>query len=662
MANSIGAVNSQEIVQLSAVEQQVVGGKTLCAWGSVSIKYQDISLQCDEVEIDRDTLQLRASGHVILDQGSNRMSCERLNFDLRAKTGTLYVVEAFFPPSYHFRGQELEKLDETRYRLARGLFTSCDLVKNTPPWSLEVREGIFEVEGYGHFRGAAFEVKGVPIIYLPRLIWPIKRERATGLLMPSYGYNNRRGVYLGNAFYWPISHSLDTTVFVDLYSKGYIGLGDELRWAPAQNALGEIRMDTIRDYETKKWEWKAVGKHNQLFAGGYSLKAEINEASDLDFFQRYERSFDRSAQRQLYSHITLSRTVGPQVLNLRLDHRRSFFGTIGTASSDRVTFDKLPELEYRLRSTRIGRTPFYISAVVVADKLRVDRSSTLRGSYYRFDAFPTITLLTPGLPWLNVTPTIGARETYYSARYDDQQKHLEQKSLTREYFTGGLSVVGPSVSRVWNLSKNRKLKHLVEPRIEYSYVSNPGDVTRVPLFDEKDYSTVVDNKVRWTLANRLFYKSGENAGREIASFEMFQDYSFKKDLTYAVGDQPGNRRGPLTLWARATPLVGASLDYRTDFSPVTKKMLSSSLTAGYAQGGTALNLTWYSYYPVMKTPQNHPIAGSIFPLDQPRRPGGLRRISLMTFKRRNSSTTATLHGGRGAAGRRPWKSGITAWL
>ncbi len=124
------------------------------------------------------------------------------------------------------------------------------------------------------------------------------------------------------------------------------------------------------------------------------MKAELNDVSDLDFFQRFERTFENNAMRTLFSYLTLTRTWGPQTVNLRADHRETYFSSATSA----VVLERRPELEYRLRSTRIGRTPFYVSLVGVADQFAVDRSGAIAGSYSRFDLFPTLSILTRGLP------------------------------------------------------------------------------------------------------------------------------------------------------------------------------------------------------------------------------------------------------------------------
>ncbi|MBP1689920.1 MAG: lptD [Deltaproteobacteria bacterium] len=577
-------------VTLHANTQQWVQELVWCGEGEVEVKYQDVTLKCDDVEVDVRTMRVEARGNVLFDQGETRLACDRLSFDLERKVGIMYGVKGFFPPSYHFRGEELEKLDETHYRLHKGVFSSCNLdAEDAPPWSIDVRDAILELEGYGHFRGVALRTNGVPFFYTPRLLWPIKRDRAAGFLVPNVGYNDRYGFYLGNAFYWPISRSVDATTYIDWWSKGYYGIGEELRWTPAQNASGEMVASMIHDYETGDWEWKARGRYAQLLPGGYALRAEVLDMSDIDFFQRFERTFEQNSVRSFFSHVTLSRTWGPQAFNLRWEHRQTFFDESG------VTLERKPELEYRLSSTRVGNSPLYLSMVGVADELRMDRSATQRGRYGRFDLFPTLSLLTPGLPWLNVTPAVGIRETYYTATYSEDRTALVPEPMSRHYFTAGVALVGPSFSRVWTRADGHRIKHLVEPRIEYQYVSNPGDLSRIPVFDEKD-SVQVTNRMRGILSNRLLVKSRAGGSREVALFEIGQEYSFSDPLTFARPGLSASKRGPLQFSARYLPRPQTTIDARAEVDPVTNRLRGTALSGGFFAAPGSVNLTWYSSY------------------------------------------------------------------
>ena len=601
-----------DLVTLDAVHQQWVQDTLWCGQGDVRASYQDITLRCDQVEVDLATMRMHATGNVILDQGQSRVACSHMDFDLRSKTGTFYEVDAFFPPVYHFRGEEMEKLDEDHYRFHRGTFTSCDLSSKAPPWSIDVEDALVQLEGYGHFRDATMKVRGVPIFYTPRLLWPVKRDRAAGFLVPSFGFSSQNGLFVGNSFFWPISRSFDTTLFANLYTKNYLGLGSEVRWAPADHGYGELSDQFIWDRATRRWEWRADGKYDQLFPDGYTLHAQLQDLSDVNFFQEFGGTSLQSLNRTLLSYFNLARTWGPQAFTFRSDYNQTFYTDPTSGITSEVTLDRLGEVEYRLRSTRIGSTALYVAGDGVADEFQVDKSATLRGRYGRIDLFPTLSLLTPGLAWLNITPTIGARETYYTAQYSSDDSHFVDDPVSRHYGTAVVDIVGPSFSRVWTEANGDKLKHLIEPRVEYTYISNPGGnldnpaSSPIPVFDERD-SVLVTNEVTWTFGNYLLLKSGTAGSRQVASLEISQPYSLSNPLTAArniydpvtgalTDTLPASQKLPLDIWLRVSPLPTATIDSRADFDPVTHKLSTTSFTGGYTSGLNGINLTWFSSY------------------------------------------------------------------
>ncbi len=114
-----------------------------------------------------------------------------------------------------------------------------------------------------------------------------------------------------------------------------------------------------------------------------------------------------------------------------------------------------------------------------------------------------------------------------------------------------------------------KLKHIIEPRVDYTYVSDVSDPARIPAFDTID-TTLGQNQIRYAIVNRLLAKTGGTTGsaEEIASLEIAQTYAFTLPQTIFLpsagafvqrqygarrGD-PAHRRGrPLS--ARRTPPV-----------------------------------------------------------------------------------------------------------
>jgi LPS-assembly protein len=601
-----GAADEEGRVVLHAESQQ----GTADGWhgeGEVQIIYQDIEIRCDVADWNRASGEVVARGNVILDRGPSRFTADLARFNIEQKTGVFFNATAFIDPMYTFTGRVIEKLDETHYRIDQATFTTCS-TDGKPPWSFHIRKAKVEQEGLGRFSSSAMKVRGVPVFYMPYMVWPVKQERAAGLLFPRLGYSNTRGFNFGLPLYIPMGRSYDTTIFADYYTEGFAGFGNSWRWAPVQGAHGEIdiyalwgREPAMVDGELEEigpFEWKVSGRHSQEDFLGFRLMAQAEDMSDIDFWQEFDRTFAANTRRDLYSFIFLTRPFGPYALNIRADHRKTFL-----TNAD-VTLTQLPEIEVRSGSTAVAGSPVYLNLIGSLNYFNVDRDfddpgpTDLVGNYGRADLFPQLSYTLPGPPWISVTPRIGGRFTYYTDQYTEDRQAFAGDGIERIYATGGVDVVGPSLSRVFGsgLGAYSKIKHLVEPRIEYRYLTTTTDVTRIPIFDEVDSTPRDANQVNLVLANRVLGRAREGVGtRELASLELAQAYSFDEPLNRGDGVQT-SQLGPLGMALRVTPTATTGFDARLSYDTLFKNLRSASLAASLTRPLGMLNLTWYESY------------------------------------------------------------------
>ncbi len=151
------------------------------------------------------------------------MSGDRAEFYLDDRTATFYnasgsvtlgeelIERSMFgtqEPGMLFFGEVIEKLGPRSYRLTRGGFTRC--VQPTPRGQMTASTLTLDLDSHALLRNSVLEVKGVPVLYLPFMYYPIPEEdRATGFLMPTYGASTFRGQSLSNAFFWAVNRSQD---------------------------------------------------------------------------------------------------------------------------------------------------------------------------------------------------------------------------------------------------------------------------------------------------------------------------------------------------------------------------------------------------------------------------------------------------------------------
>ncbi len=574
--------------------------------GDVEVLYKDLKLTADRAEVDLHTRKVTAQGHVVLDQGPRRLAGDTLTFDLDTKTGTLTEATAYIDPDYYFSGREIAKVGDDVYTVTDGIFTSCK--QETPDWSFRLGRARVEVEGYAHVKNARMRVKKLPVLYTPYILWPTKRERSAGLLVPNIGWSQRRGAYLGLAYFQPLGRSYDTTVFLDGYTKGYVGIGDELRYQPTEGTKGTLRAYAIDDHEQNTWRWKARLDHvsTDLPLG---LRGVVNwiDYSDFQFFQDFERDYSLNSARFQDSKAFLTGNWGTHLVNLQIEDRETFTGT-------RINHDRrLPELDYNLRSTPILQTglwqaPLYLTVDSSAGMFSVDRSATYNGSYGRVDLFPQLSYPLQPAPWLSLTLNAGRRLTWYGDSLETDSSTVAAtgsafsgSSLTRDVGTYGAQLIGPSFSRVFDAAVGPyvKFKHVIEPRITYTYGDTYQDTRRVPSFDSVD-RTFMGNVTRFSLINRIKAKPGEESGgsaRDVFTLELGQSYSFDDTRPLDQGPEslePGapqvtSQRSPVSADLRFTPTDNMSLRGQWDYSTLFRQLTSSSVSANYKFGASGAN-------------------------------------------------------------------------
>jgi LPS-assembly protein len=572
--------------------------------GDVQLKYQDLDLKADQAEIDLTTKNVIALGNVILDQGPRRLAGDSLTFNLETKTGTMRHATGQVAPDYYFNGEQVDKTGDDTYVITNGAFTSCS--QPVPDWSFRVRRAEIEVGGYAHAHNTSMLVKNLPILYTPYLLWPVRTDRSSGFLVPNIGYSQARGAELGLAYFETLGRSYDNTYHLDTYSKGYLGLGDEFRYAPTAGTKGDFIGYYVHDPATELWRWKAQLSHTtDDLPAGMRAVIQYQDYSDFNFFRDFERDFDVNTLSIIDSRAFVTGNWGPNLVNLLLDNRKVLLD----AQDDFLSERKLPELTYSLRSTQIGKTPFYVEVDSSADYLDVQRPGgalpgNYSGKYGRFDLFPQLTLPVRTFPWLDLSVTGGERYTWYGDTLNADQSAFTGNSLTREFPFASAQIVGPSFSKIfnWQLGDLGKFKHIIEPRFTYTYQG--GDLTKetpeIPVFDEVD-AQASTNTGRIALDNRLLGKPDTEDGvaREVLFFEIARNYSLDKTQPLQTSQDllVATTSGPIETLLRFNPTEKIGMTAMATYNTLFKGLATTSFTGNYGFGTSDnIGATWFTQY------------------------------------------------------------------
>ncbi|MCP4662622.1 MAG: LPS-assembly protein LptD [bacterium] len=651
-------------VQGSAGAFEYQEGRYLIATGGVELKYQALTVTAERARIDIPANLLTAEGNVVLDEGPRRLTGESIEFDLNTQTGRVVEATAYVDPGYYFSGREITKLSEDTYHVDHGTFTSCD--QDVPSWSFRLAEARITIDGYARIKHARMRLKKLPVLYFPYVLWPAKTDRTTGLLMPNPGLSGRRGASLGLGYYQTMGRSADATFMVDVSARKYYGFGTEFRYRPSERTHGEFTGYFLQEPETidGRYVHNVFGTHpslgyfdqsgiqyfpddegvfydsdgnplpdgtviDQLYQGEDRWKINFfhettdiwnhfravvayEDYSDYDYRHDFERHVGRQTQNFIYSKAYFSGNVGRHSLNIMLAQRER----LRTNSRTDIR-RQLPEIEYRLRSTRLGPMPLYLSLDANVHLFELEQYTTFTQEpsvytdrYGRLDVAPTLSLPLSTLTWLSAKLDVGGRWTRYDktlgSKDDATGSPYTGDAHNRTFSRIGFEAIGPSFSRIFDSEGGRfsKFKHVIQPRWTYGNISDfEEDLDEdqnqgIPRFDEIDIFRPY-NALTYGVVNRLLAKPTDEekgGGFEIASFELSQSYSFDAEDFPGQKSPSGEKsaRSPLRALLRFNPSATTSLKVETRYNTLDSYLQSLSLSGNTKLGRHTFGLTWYT--------------------------------------------------------------------
>jgi lipopolysaccharide assembly outer membrane protein LptD (OstA) len=199
-------------VTADAVEHDAQRG-VYVARGNVRITQPDRVLSADWVGFSATTRQGLASGNVVVIEGEDVLRAEVLQFQIDTVKGVVFHGSLEGSGTrFLMSGDTIQKTGKDTYTFDQGRFTSCKCPEGErDPWAISAGKADLEVGGYGTARNTTFDVLGVPVLWLPWMIYPLKTDRATGVLFPQWNASSRRGFDIGVPFFFAVGERLNLT-------------------------------------------------------------------------------------------------------------------------------------------------------------------------------------------------------------------------------------------------------------------------------------------------------------------------------------------------------------------------------------------------------------------------------------------------------------------
>ncbi len=293
------------------------GSQTIVASGNVFLVQAGRILRADKITyyLDKDTAV--ASGHVVLNEETGDIHyAEQVEFNDKLKNGFVEGLKVYLADGSRFTAAEGRREDGIRTKMKDAAYTPCDACKAHPekPPLWQIHAGGVTHDESKHqisYTNARFEVKGVPIAYVPYFAHPdgtIKRK--SGLLAPSGGFKSDFGLFIENKYYWNIAPDQDATLGLIAYTEETPMLTGEWRkrWENASLELNggiteSSRTDKINDVDVDlndEVRGHVLGKGRWDINEKWRSGLNVAWASDDQYMRQYDFTDDDVLENEAY--------------------------------------------------------------------------------------------------------------------------------------------------------------------------------------------------------------------------------------------------------------------------------------------------------------------------------------------------------------------------
>lgn len=540
--------------------------------GNVVVEYAGVTLRTDSAELDTVSGDIKAFGNVQLIEKNSTINADSLEMNLQTLSGNIYNANGVIISTFYLTGKKITWYGKEKFVLEEGSFTSCP--GPNPDWIFKTPRSEIRMEDVAIFRGVSFWVKGVPTLYLPYFIIPAKTKRSSGFLFPRFGSSNTDGLVLKNKYFWALNEQMDATIGLDYLSRRGFSPNLEFRYLINEESFGDLSTSYIRDKVSSTDFYNLDWKHQQRWDN------EIRNLTRIDierkgFRQRFEDDLILRTRRTSDSYTFF----GKNWSDLAVWFEAELFKTVEV--DQRESFSRQPEVSFFYLDRPLGDFPLYFSF----DSSYVSFSEEAgpeKNREHRADFLPTVKLPLKFPPYVNLAFSLGLRESVYS-------KEGAGDTFPRRALLTGMTVYGPILSREYSVDSQamKSIKHFVEPRLEYRFVSLEDPDKQVPkrkfdIIDEEGNSNIVSFELSNRFLAKSFSETAINSLWQIANLNLGIDYDIAE--TRKENDQtsgPKRPFSPIRLDLKTFFPVAWELNFDASYDPDEGKFDSRNLQFSY---------------------------------------------------------------------------------
>lgn len=508
-------------VTFSSEDSMVYDAKSKVArlYGNSNVKYQNMDLSSDRIQMSLDSSLVRAtgtadstgaiSGTPVFTMGQDKYESDTMAFNFKTKKGFIYNVYTEQEDGY-LSSQHSKRDSSGVLYLEHGRYTTCD--QPHPDFYIALSRAKVRPGKDVVFGPAYLVVADVPLpLAIPYGFFPFTKSYSSGFIMPSYGDESSRGFYLRDGgYYFAMSDKWDLKLLGEIYTKGSWGLSVASNYRKRYRYNGSFFFSYqntkngdkgMPDY-TEQTSFKLQWSHRQDTKSNpfSSLSASVNFAST---------SYERNNLNSMYNPQSYTQSLRASSVNWSTSFSSLGMTISGSANLSQNMIDStvsltLPDLNISVsrfypfkRKHMAGKERWYekismsytgqFSNSIDTKEDKLFKSNLIKDWRNAFQHNIPINANFTLFNYININPSFNFTDRMYSNKVMkswDEQAQTERADTTYGFYNvyNWSMSIGASTKMYgfWVPSKKifgdkiQAIRHVLTPQVTFSYAPDCG--------------------------------------------------------------------------------------------------------------------------------------------------------------------------------------------
>ena len=488
------------------------------------VTYDNMNLKADYMDIDLDNKSIYAYGKTdsvngevvstrpLFTQGETSLNMDTITYNIETQRAKIKGIATQQGDGWLI-GNDVKRMEDNTIHIANGMYTTCDETEHPHFYYYMSKAKVIPgdngkvIMGGGHL---VIEDVEIPFLGLPEGFFPLSSGPKSGILMPSYGEEARRGFYMrGLGYYFTLSDYMDLALTGGFYTLGSWEVQATSRYLKRYKYTGNFTLDYSSIRSGDKGDPDFVKQNNFRLQWTHSQDAKANPGSTFSASVNLASSgYSR------YSATTLNDMLATQT-NSSIAYSKNWAGTpfslsmnlaVSQNSQTQALSVTLPNISFNVskffplkRKSRIGKERWYekismsyaakLTNSVQAKESNFFTSETLQNMRHGVQHTIPIQASFNLLNFITVTPNVNYSERWYFKKVDRQWNPETNRveNLDPEYgfyrlynYNAGVSMATVLYGQ-WQVREKYKdfklqaLRHTITPSVSISYAPDFSD-------------------------------------------------------------------------------------------------------------------------------------------------------------------------------------------